>query len=153
MGAEPRLDKQYQGPKQDQLVISHWNANCMVHKVTALGMVLASLQIDAVRTQVTKLPPKYKTSRHRADRHNHPIHMEARSGGLIIYICMTLAFQSICWSIQRAVGISSGNPITWKSWSTTGSHTRSHSTFYKKLAFHIQNAKQNSNHLKSFVLI
>ena len=53
-GAEPRLDKQYQGPRQDQLVITQWNANGILHEVAALMTVLTLLQVDVECIQETK---------------------------------------------------------------------------------------------------
>ena len=45
-GAEPRLDKQYQGPRQDQLVILQWNSDGILREVTALKMVHDMQQAD-----------------------------------------------------------------------------------------------------------
>ena len=60
-GAEPRLDKQYQGPRQDQLVILQWNSDGILREVTALKMVHDMQQVDITWIQETKLLPKDNT--------------------------------------------------------------------------------------------
>ena len=48
VGAEPRLDKQYPGPSQEELVITQWEADGILREVTELKTVLASLQVDTL---------------------------------------------------------------------------------------------------------
>ena len=60
LGAEPRLNKQYHGSKQNQLVVLQCNANGILREVVALKTVLASLQVDVACIQETKLLPMDK---------------------------------------------------------------------------------------------
>ena len=97
-GADPRLDKQYQGYRQDQLVIIQWNANGIQCEVASLETVLASLQVDVVCIMETKLLPKYKNPeilQYWAVRRDCQIQGEASGGGPITYICATLTFSAI----------------------------------------------------------
>ena len=111
-GAEPQLDKDYQGPRQYQLVILQLNANSILYKVAMFETILASLQVDVACIHETKLLPKDKTheiTQYRAVGRGRQIQWESRAGGLIIYVRATLAFSAIH---PVAVEITSGNPTT-----------------------------------------
>ena len=96
--AEPRLDKQCQGPRQDQLVITQCNADSTLCEVSEIKTVLDTQQVDVACIQETKLLPKDKTReipQFWAVHHDHPIEGEARGGGLILYVHTALAFSAI----------------------------------------------------------
>ena len=57
-GAEPRIVKQCQGFRQDQLVILQWNANGILREVSALETVLALLLVDIACIHVNQTPAK-----------------------------------------------------------------------------------------------
>ena len=98
-GAELQLNKQCQGPKQDQLFILQWNSNGILREVAALEAVLPSLQVDIECIQETKLLPKDKTAeipQYRTVRLDRQILREASGGGILIYIRASLAFSAVC---------------------------------------------------------
>ena len=97
-GAEPRLGNECQVPRQDQLVILRWNANGILREVMALKTVLVSQQVDVACIQVAELLSKDKTReipQCRSVRRDRPIQWEARGGGLMIYVRVTVPFSAI----------------------------------------------------------
>ena len=160
-GAETRLDKQYQGYRQDKLVILQWNANGILREVAALETVLASLQADAACIQDTKHQPKDNTpeiNQYSAFSRGRQIQGEARGGSLIIYVRATPVLSAIHPAVETSnvleklavvTPLPGQQNILVSNWYLPPET----SNFLRRAGFSDSDSKQNSNSLKLSVPI